>query len=75
MAPKPGIETILVTGGCGFIGSHSAKELLNRGYHVVVVDEMNDYYDIRIKVSPPTSAKCFHYLKFTFVMWSPSPMC
>jgi len=42
-------ETVLVTGGCGFIGSHTAKELLNRGYHVVVVDEMNDYYDVRIK--------------------------
>eukprot|EP00667_Euglena_gracilis_P003575 EG_transcript_3583 len=42
-------ETVLVTGGCGFIGSHTSKELLNRGYRVVVVDEMNDYYDVRIK--------------------------
>jgi len=43
------IETVLVTGGAGFIGSHTSTELLNRGYRVVVVDEMNDYYDIRIK--------------------------
>ena len=44
-----GMETVLVTGGCGFIGSHCSKELLTRGYRVIVVDEMNGYYDIRIK--------------------------
>ena len=43
------VETVLVTGGCGFIGSHTSKELLTRGYRVVVVDELNVYYDIRIK--------------------------
>ena len=29
---------ILVTGGCGYIGSHTAVELLNAGYEVVIVD-------------------------------------
>lgn len=35
MAP---IKTVLVTGGGGFIGSHSVLELLNAGYDVVAVD-------------------------------------
>jgi len=40
-----------VTGGAGFIGSHVADLLMGRGDNVVVVDEMNDYYDPRIKES------------------------
>ena len=32
--------TILVTGGAGFIGSHTCVELLNAGYEVVVVDNL-----------------------------------
>ncbi|RKO88675.1 hypothetical protein BDK51DRAFT_24884 [Blyttiomyces helicus] len=40
---------VLVTGGAGFIGSHTAEALLTRGNSVVVVDEMNDYYNVRQK--------------------------
>jgi UDP-glucuronate 4-epimerase len=40
---------ILVTGAAGFIGSHVSDALLTRGNIVVSVDEMNDYYDVRIK--------------------------
>lgn len=43
------LECVLVTGGCGFIGSHTAKRLLRDGFRVVVVDEMNNYYDPLIK--------------------------
>lgn len=32
--------TILVTGGAGYIGSHTCVELLNDGYDVVVVDNL-----------------------------------
>ena len=32
--------TILVTGGAGFIGSHTAVELLNKGYDVIIVDNL-----------------------------------
>lgn len=42
-------KCILVTGGAGFIGSHVALRLLERGDRVVVVDEMNDYYDLEQK--------------------------
>ncbi len=35
-------KTILVTGGAGYIGSHACVELLNEGYHVVVVDNLTN---------------------------------
>ena len=47
--PHFGYKKVLVTGGAGFIGSSVAKALLERGDSVVIVDEMNDYYDVRIK--------------------------
>jgi UDP-glucuronate 4-epimerase len=47
--PHVGYKKVLVTGGAGFIGSNVAEYLLNRGDDVVIVDEMNDYYDVKIK--------------------------
>ena len=41
--------TILVTGGAGFIGSAVAERLARRGDTVVAVDNLNDYYDPRLK--------------------------
>ena len=49
MEPHVGYKKVLVTGGAGFIGSHVAQFLLNRGDDVVIVDEVNDYYDTKIK--------------------------
>ncbi|MCA9528064.1 MAG: GDP-mannose 4,6-dehydratase [Myxococcales bacterium] len=40
---------VLVTGVAGFIGSHVAHALLDRGDTVVGVDDLNDYYDVRLK--------------------------
>ena len=40
---------ILVTGAAGFIGYHVTKRLLDRGDHVVGLDNLNDYYDVRLK--------------------------
>ena len=39
---KPEELTILVTGGAGFIGSHTTVELLNQGFNVVVVDDLSN---------------------------------
>jgi len=49
--PHVGYKKVLVTGGAGFIGSNVAEYLLSRGDDVVIVDEMNDYYDVNIKES------------------------
>ncbi|WP_405587418.1 UDP-glucose 4-epimerase GalE [Streptomyces sp. NBC_01092] len=38
----PGRTTVLVTGGAGFIGSHTCVELLDHGYDVVVVDDYSN---------------------------------
>jgi UDP-glucuronate 4-epimerase len=40
---------ILVTGAAGFIGYHTALKLLDRGHEVVGLDNLNDYYDVRLK--------------------------
>lgn len=40
---------ILVTGNAGFIGFHTAKQLLERGDSVIGLDVVNDYYDINLK--------------------------
>ncbi len=40
---------ILVTGAAGFIGYHVAEALITRGVNVVGVDNVNDYYDVRLK--------------------------
>jgi UDP-glucuronate 4-epimerase len=40
---------ILVTGAAGFIGFHTCKQLLETGFDVIGLDNLNDYYDINLK--------------------------
>ncbi|MBN2333828.1 MAG: NAD-dependent epimerase [Deltaproteobacteria bacterium] len=40
---------ILVTGAAGFIGFHYSKRLLDAGYRVVGLDNLNPYYDVQLK--------------------------
>ncbi len=41
---------ILVTGAAGFIGSHTTRKLIERGHEVVGLDNLNDYYDVNLKL-------------------------
>ncbi len=42
---------VLVTGAAGFIGSHAAERLLARGDSVVGLDNLSDYYDVKLKLA------------------------
>ena len=44
-------KNILVTGTSGFIGYHLSRQLLDEGYSVIGLDQMNDYYDVSLKQS------------------------
>lgn len=40
---------VLITGGAGFIGAHVGQALQSRGDRVIVLDDLNDYYDPQLK--------------------------
>ena len=42
---------ILVTGCAGFIGYHLCRSLLDDGYEVLGIDNINDYYDTTLKLA------------------------
>ncbi len=53
---------ILVTGGLGYIGSHTCVELLNEGHDVVVIDNLsNSKIDVKDKIEEITSKKISFY--------------
>ena len=41
----------LVTGAAGFIGFHVSERLLEAGYQVIGIDNLNDYYDVNLKLA------------------------
>lgn len=51
MKPEHTAKRILVTGCAGFIGSHLSHRLLARGDEVVGIDNLNDYYDVNLKLA------------------------
>lgn len=55
---------ILITGGAGFIASRVTEILLERGFEVFVIDNLNDYYDVRLKKYRLNNLKKFP--NFTF---------
>ncbi|MDH5669597.1 MAG: NAD-dependent epimerase, partial [Nitrospira sp.] len=64
MSDQP--SPILVTGAAGFIGFHVIRRLLDRGDSVIGLDNLNDYYDIRLKharLAQLTPHKEFRFVK------------
>ena len=43
------MKKILVTGSAGFIGYHLSKSLLDDGLEVIGIDNINNYYDQKLK--------------------------
>jgi len=41
---------ILVTGSAGFIGYYVAKKMIDLGYQVIGIDNLNDYYSVQLKI-------------------------
>lgn len=42
-------EKILITGAAGFIGSNACEKMLRDGFQIVGIDNVNDYYDVKLK--------------------------
>lgn len=59
------VRKYLVTGAAGFIGMYTAKRLLEQGYQVVGLDNLNDYYEPELKQY--RLAQLMHFESFTFV--------
>ena len=60
---------VLLTGVAGFIGSHVCRRLAKEGYHVLGIDNVNDYYDVELKEGRLNSIENhnFHFLKLDIV--------
>jgi UDP-glucuronate 4-epimerase len=64
------MKNILVTGTAGFIGFHTAVRLLERGLTVTGLDNMNAYYDVRLKearLAKLQAYKSYRHLKLDLV--------
>ena len=46
------MQTILATGGCGFIGSHTCISLVKEGYDVLIIDSLVKFNRRVIKLNP-----------------------
>ncbi|MDR6121171.1 UDP-glucuronate 4-epimerase [Bacillus sp. SLBN-46] len=58
-------KTYLITGAAGFIGYYLSKKLLEKGCHVIGIDNINDYYDVNLKYARLEKLEPFE--KFTFI--------
>ena len=55
---------VLVTGGLGFIGSHTVVELIQNGYEVIIIDNLyNSELDVKDKIKDITGIEPKVYIK------------
>ena len=47
----PSSKKLLITGAAGFIGFHLARKAVDLGYQVIGIDNLNDYYDVNLKLA------------------------
>ena len=64
-------KSILVTGAAGFIGSSLCIKLLNNGFNVIGLDNVNDYYDVALKKKRLENINniaddCWEFYKYSF---------
>jgi len=45
------MTTVIVTGAAGFIGYHTSMRLMEKGFNVVGIDNLNDYYSVDLKMA------------------------
>ena len=55
---------VLITGMAGFIGFHLARRLAELGHEVVGIDNLNDYYDVRLKEARLAELKVYPAVRF-----------
>lgn len=58
---------VLVTGTAGFIGYHVTSKLLRSGYKVIGVDNLNDYYDVRLKHARLERLRAYNSFNFRHI--------
>lgn len=58
------MKKILITGCAGFIGMHVAKILLGRGNKIIGIDNLNNYYDPKLKLARLEQLKPFQNFRF-----------
>lgn len=64
-----GTKTILVTGGAGYIGSHTVLQLLQEGFSVVVVDNLDNSSEFSVKRVEEIAGDAGKNLVFHQVVW------
>jgi UDP-glucuronate 4-epimerase len=57
-------QHVLVTGAAGFIGYHLSKKLLDNGCRVIGIDNINDYYDVQLKLDRLNQLKEYDQFQF-----------
>jgi len=58
---------ILITGAAGFIGYHLCDKLLSKNIRIIAIDDLNDYYDIKLKKNRLRDLDSRYKKKFLFI--------